>query len=95
MLSCSKHVRHCTQRLADGQKHYAKCVELCFGCLQMSAACVATCYGPMGVTAAEACDLCATECERIEADEAMKVHAKLCRDCAKACRDFVKASASA
>ena len=95
MTSCSKHVRHCTQHLADGHKYYVKCLELCVGCLQMCGACVATCFGPMGVTAAEACakacDLCATECERIEADEAIKVHAKLCRDCAKVCREFSKA----
>lgn len=97
MTSCSKHVRHCTQHLADGHKHYAKCLELCIGCLQMCGACVGTCFGPMGATVAEACakacDLCAAECERIEGDEAMKVHAKVCRDCAQVCRDFSKARA--
>jgi hypothetical protein len=97
MTSSSKHVRHCTQKLADGHKHYAKCLELCVGCLQMCGACVGTCYGPMAVTVAEACakacDLCAAECERIESDAAMKVHAKLCRDCANVCREFAKARA--
>ena len=65
MASCSKHVRHCTQQLADGHKNYARCLGMCVGCLQMSGACVGTCYGPMGAVAAEACakacDLCAAE----------------------------------
>lgn len=97
MVSCSKHVPHCAHHLAQGHKDYARCLEMCIGCLQMCGACVGTCYGPMGVTAAEACakacDLCATECEKFPADEPMKVHAKLCRDCAKVCREFVKAHA--
>ena len=96
MISCSKHARHCGQRLADGQKEYAKSLEMCVGCLQACGACVGTCFGPLGAVLAEACakacDLCAAECEKVASDEAMKAHAKLCRDCAKICRDFVSSS---
>lgn len=44
--------------------------------------------GQLGVTVAEACELCAADCEKIASDDSMKTHAKQCRDCAKACRDF-------
>ena len=97
MASCSKHVGHCTQHLADGHKEYAKCLEMCVGCLETTGACIGTCYGPMGVNVAEACaeacDLCAAECERITSDVSLKAHARLCRDCATACREFVKSRA--
>lgn len=76
--------------LAEGKKDHAKCAEICNDCMHICE-CGAHCaQGPLAAivmkACAEACDVCAAECEKFPDDEVCKACAKVCRDCAKACR---------
>ena len=95
LIECAKHVHHCAGLLADGQRAYAKCLELCHACASSCSACIQSCFGAYGSQAAEACaaacEACAAECEKFSNDEAMKRCARTCRAGARACREFARA----
>jgi len=92
-LECESCARHCTLKLAAGEKNHAKSLQLCLDCadLCVTAGKVVARKGPTAKmvckACAEVCDTCAAECEK--GDEHMKACGKVCRDCAKECRAMI------
>ncbi len=91
-LACDTCAAHCTEMLAQGKKEHLDSVKTCLDCASICAAtaCVAGRNGPftsvIAEACAEACRLCAEQCEKMGSDPMMKECAEACRSCEKACR---------
>ena len=94
--SCSETFLHCYEQVVQGKKEHAKALHLVADCAKfcnLSSDLVAN-GSPLMVyscgACAEACKVCAAECDKYEAAE-MKDCAKVCYACEKTCRAMVRA----
>jgi hypothetical protein len=95
---CDEAFHACYSALADGKKEYARALHLVTDCAafcDLSATLIAR-QSPLMTHAcaacAEACRLCAAECDDKSNDAALKDCARACHDCEASCRAMVKAS---
>jgi hypothetical protein len=93
MSQCVKGAKHCGRKLAEGNKHHLKCLDLCVECIEACAAADKCCSGKADPTAfekcAKVCEACATECDKLD-DAHMKDVPTACRECARMCQAMMK-----
>jgi hypothetical protein len=98
--ACDACATHCTHMLLEGKKEHLTTLMTCQDCATVcsAAAQIVARGGPFSNTicaaCAEACSLCAKECEKFPSDLHMKTCAEECRKCETACRAMAKHMAS-
>lgn len=86
---------HCAHMLSEGDKSHYTTLKTCQDCATVCAAAaqMVSRHGPFSIlickACAEACDQCATECEKFKDDEHMARCAEECRKCEKACKQMI------
>jgi hypothetical protein len=93
--ACDSCSTHCAHQLHTGKQEHMTTLMTCQDCADfcVAAAQIVARGGPFSKTicgpCADACGMCAKECEKFPDDEHMKMCAEECRKCEKACRAMV------
>lgn len=92
---CDSCGTHCAHLLAEGHKEHAQTLATCQDCADfcVAASQIVARGGPFAAliceSCAEACNRCATACEKFPDDEHMKACAEECRKCEEACKKML------
>ncbi len=94
---CGSCLNHCIQLVAEGKKEHVTTLRTCNDCGDMCAMAAkliardGAFANIMCAACAKACDACEAQCAKFPHDEHMAKCAQECKDCAKACRDMLRA----
>lgn len=90
-MDCAKTCLACVDACLH-EANRKNCIKLCLDCADICGTCarIDARSGPMhaiiAAACADACEKCATECEKHKDDKLCKACAEQCRKCAKQCR---------